>query len=162
MAATTHESFHMGDGDEYFYDNLHEQGYLLLWRPAPYHWVATHMKKHTIISYTEGDVSETAYHTLEDYMKGLQETKDWWVKHEGKSANPVLAGCAEPYGFLTGDPINLNPPRCKVCNRRMYPDSNGGKYSCLSRCNLEDLGDRLKAEGASAKEYNKRILGVDE
>lgn len=126
------ESFHMGDGDEFYHKYLHEKGWIQLWRPAPYHWVAMHIERKLIMTYTEGDVSKYMYETEGEFMQALQETKDWWVKYQGKSANPVLCGNAEPYGFLTGDPINLNPPRCPVCNRKMYPDSNGGNYSCLA------------------------------
>ena len=126
------ETFYTGDGDEYFENNLYKQGWILLWRPAPYHWVAMHLKMRSTFSYTEGDIRQEWYDSEEEFMKALQATKDWWVENQGKSANPVLAGCAEPYGFLTGDPINLDPPRCETHKRLMYPDSNGGGYDCLS------------------------------
>jgi len=134
--ATTHESFHSGDGEEYFYDNLHEQGYLLMWRPAPYHWAATHIEKRVIISYTEGDVTETAYPTQEEYDRALQETKEWWIEYLGeRPANMSLMGGAEPFGFLAKDTITLNPPRCPKCNRRMYPNNDGKPATCLDvRC----------------------------
>jgi hypothetical protein len=132
METVSIESFNSGDGDEYFYDNLESQGWLLLWRPAPYHWVAIHIEKMMELNYCEGDVTKYIYGTMENFMEALQVTKDWWVKHEGKMANPVLAGYAEPYGFLSGDPINLDPPKCPTHKRLMYPNSNGGGYICLS------------------------------
>jgi hypothetical protein len=132
MNAVSIESFHQGDGEEFYYKYLHEHGWIQLWRPAPYHWVAMNIKGRSILSYTEGDVSKTMYPDEDSFMKALQDTKDWWVKYQGKSANPVLCGNAEPYGFLTGDPINLDPPRCETHKKLMYPNSNGGGYVCLS------------------------------
>ncbi len=136
--ATTETGFNSDftDGDEFYDEKMYGKGWIQLWRPAPYHWVAMHIERRIIFSYCEGDLSKTKYDSEEEFLKGLQETKDWWVKNQGDSANPVLCGSAEPYGFLTGNKITLNPPKCDKCGSLTYPDVGEEENRQCLRCDL--------------------------
>ncbi|RLI48579.1 MAG: hypothetical protein DRP09_21330 [Candidatus Thorarchaeota archaeon] len=151
-----------GDGDDYFENHLSGKGWITLWRPAPYHWVAMNIEQRKTFEYVEGDLYETTYDSEEEFIAGLKKIKEWWVEHEGKNANAVLMALAEPFGFLTGNTITLNPPRCKNCGRYLYPKVGENEdRSCLLCGDLpsqmELLSERLRAEGVSEEEYNSKM-----
>ena len=130
--ATTTKAFdeEFLDGDEYFDKYLYENGWVQLWRPAPYHWCAMHIEKMQTFEYVEGDLFKTQYKSEAEFLEGLKALKVCWVEMMGKSANPVLCGVGEKYGFLTWNEINLHPPKCKECGRLMYPTKEG-TFECL-------------------------------
>jgi hypothetical protein len=127
-------SFYSGGGVSYMNSKIAGKNWVLLWIPAGYHWQAMNIKTLQTISYTEGDITLCTYDTIEEFKTALQEAKDWWINEvfEGdtKRANMALNAGGEIYGFLAGDTINLDPPRCE-CGHLMFPDGKGGPYECL-------------------------------
>ncbi|RLI48576.1 MAG: hypothetical protein DRP09_21315, partial [Candidatus Thorarchaeota archaeon] len=83
-------------------------GWTMLWHETPYHWEAIHISKMKWISFCEGDIYEIQFDNMEDMLRKMQIIKKWWLKYLGeRRADMVLAGCAEKYGFLSTDKINL-------------------------------------------------------
>ena len=105
MTITKTHDFSMIDGDTYFEKFLYDAGFILLWRPAPYNWVATDNETLHIVSFCEGDIFGVKCQTVKEYRQEIQELKEYWLESIGKDADYVLAGCAEKYGFLSNDTI---------------------------------------------------------